>query len=255
MKFENKYLVPIELLYELRTHINPFMEKDIYMKMSSPLGYTVRSLYFDTLQFDYYYDKINGLKIRKKIRIRGYNELNHNNIVFLEIKRKNIKLINKQRAPIRYTNLKDLFITSDTERYILTDNGYKNALDNSQRFFYHIHRSLLQPLVQVIYEREAFFSKFDPSLRITFDKNLRSFINPDIRKLFNEENVKYFLPNHFILEVKYYGVFPSWLSSILGSFGLKLQSYSKYAKSIDEHEIVRSNFCQPTLNFKQSVHL
>ncbi len=255
MKFEYKYLVPIELLSELRTLICPFVEKDYYMSGNRASGYTVRSIYFDTLQYDYYHEKINGLKIRKKIRIRGYNEFNHNNIVFLEIKRKNEKLISKQRAPVKYKDMEDLLITSNIEQYILTDNGYKNALENSQRFFYHIHNSSLQPLVQIIYEREAFFGKFDHSLRITFDKNLRSFINPSTNKLFNEENVKYFLPDHFVLEVKYFSVFPSWLSSIIGSLGLKLQSYSKYTMSVDEHGIVRSNSFQPSLNFRMSVHL
>ena len=71
MKFEYKYLVPIERLSELRTFISPFMVTDSHMDMGGPEGYTVRSIYFDTFQYDDYHEKISGLKTRKKIRIRG----------------------------------------------------------------------------------------------------------------------------------------------------------------------------------------
>ena len=255
MKFEYKYLVPIELLSELRTLISPFMEKDSYMEMGVPSGYTVRSIYFDNSQYNDYHEKINGLKVRKKIRIRGYNEHIHKNIVYLEIKRKNNKLIYKQRAPVEYKNLRKLFNTSDTERYILTDNGFKNAIENSQRFFFHIHKNSLLPVVLAIYEREAYFGKFNHLLRVTFDKNIRSSIQPDIHELFCEENITYSITNHFILEVKFGGIFPSWLSSIIGSLGLKLQAFSKYTTCLDEHNVVNNNSRKLFHNFIRTVHL
>ena len=102
MKFEYKYLVPIERLTELRILISPFMESDTHMEKGGPSGYTVRSIYFDTFRYDDYHEKTNGLKIRKKMRIRGYNKQDHNNIVFIEIKRKNERLVNKYRTPIKY---------------------------------------------------------------------------------------------------------------------------------------------------------
>ena len=241
MKYEYKYMVPNELLSELRTRISPFVEKDSYMDMGSINGYTVRSIYFDTPNLDFYHDKIAGLKIRKKFRIRGYNDYNHENVVFLEIKRKNEKKIYKHRAAVKFMDLHDLLATGDVEKYILLDHGLKSALDSSRRFLFHIHTSILQPNVLVIYEREAFFGKFDRSLRITFDKNLRSSMHPELLGLFKEENIKYVLHNYFILEVKFYHEFPSWMKPIIASLGFELSAFSKYTNCIDKHMVVHNN--------------
>ncbi len=235
MKYEYKYLAPIQILSQLRSMIGPFVYADPYMKRGSPNGYTVRSIYFDTPQYDFYHTKIDGVKDRKKLRIRGYNDNSNNSIVFLEIKQKNEKAIFKYRAPVRYRRLNDLLISGDLEQYIMSENGNENALKNSQRFFFHIHQKFLKQVILVVYEREAYFSKFNRSLRITFDKNLRSSLDPDIQKLFKEENIIYSTPDHFILEVKFSDYFPRWLSSVIGSLGLKLQSYSKYTQCIDSH--------------------
>ena len=152
-KFEYKYRVPSELLPELRARMQPFVEFDSYMNMGGPSGYTVRSIYFDTPKFDYFHEKVDGIKMRKKIRIRGYNEYNPENIIFLEIKRKNERTISKNRAPLNYQYLSKLLKTGNVEKYILTDNGFKNALEDSKKFLFHIHRYMLHPIVLVMYER------------------------------------------------------------------------------------------------------
>ncbi len=253
-KYEYKYLVPNECLNELRDMISPFVEADSYMKYGGSEGYTVRSIYYDTRQFEFYHDKLDGLKIRKKLRIRGYNEHNGKDIIYLEIKRKNEKAIFKDRAPVKYENLHHLF-TGDIEPYILTDIGIKNAIENSQRFLFHICRKSFKPVVLVIYEREAYMGKFDRRLRITFDKNLRSIINPDIHMLYNDKNIKYSLPHDFVLEVKFHGIFPSWLSAIISSFSLKQQSYSKYTRCIDEHLLFKKNPGGSKLDSIKAIHL
>ena len=52
-KYEYKYLVPNECLNELRDMISPFVEADSYMKYGGLEGYTVRSIYYDTRQFEF----------------------------------------------------------------------------------------------------------------------------------------------------------------------------------------------------------
>ena len=57
----------------------------------------VTSLYFDTINFDNYYDNIDGVSDRVKHRIRWYNDffLNSKDAVF-EIKRRKGLLVNKE---------------------------------------------------------------------------------------------------------------------------------------------------------------
>lgn len=253
MKFEYKYLVKAELLPELRALFCPFMELDINMKKGGPSGYTVRSIYFDTLNYNDYYEKINGLKKRKKTRLRGYNYLTPASIVFLETKVKNNKLSSKYRAPVLYDHLKELLKSGNFDQYILTDMGIKNVLDNSRRFLFDIYRHALQPKILIIYEREAFVGKIDHTLRITFDKNIRSSAHPSIDRLFREENIKCTMSGHFVMEVKFVRNFPVWLSTILRTRGLKKQAFSKYTKCIDDHKLLNSSLQQKKLDFIQAV--
>jgi hypothetical protein len=96
------------------------------------------------------------------------------------------------------------------------------------------------PVVLINYEREAFFSKHDSTLRITFDKNLRSSPIPKISDLYSEERSRYAMPGNFILEVKFFNGFPTWLQKILRRFEFKRQAISKYTNCVDTHqELVR----------------
>ena len=253
-KYEYKYRIPVEMLSELHKLINPYVEKDAYMNEGGPSGYTVRSIYFDSPQYDYYHEKESGIKVRKKIRIRGYNNQNPENTVFLEIKRKNEKQIYKNRAPVAFHNLKNFISSGNAEKYIRTDTGLNNTIEDSQRFLFHIHKSHLHPLVLVIYEREAYSGKYDHTLRITFDKNLRSSIHPEFDNLYDERNIKYSLPSFFIFEVKFITVFPSWLKLIIKSLKLKLESTSKFSLCIDEHDVVSNHSLQPKLNYIRTIH-
>jgi hypothetical protein len=87
----------------------------------------------------------------------------------------------------------------------------------------------------VVYEREAYMGKFDPDLRITFDKNIRTALYPSIHELFDCHRTKYLNSEAFVLEVKYSEKIPSWIFSIVEEFSLKLKAISKYADGIDTH--------------------
>jgi len=262
MKYEYKYLVPKNRLSELRRYINPFLIMDGYIDrggpcdcLGGPFGYTVRSIYFDTPGYQFFHEKIEGIKKRKKVRIRGYNEYNHDNTVFLEIKRKNEKRIFKNRSAIKFSDLGNLLLTGNVEKYILTNKKFEAPIEDAQQFLFNIQKNRLLPVVLVIYEREAFFGKLDNSVRITFDNNLRSTIYPDIHKLYKEERIKYSIPHHFVLEVKFFDGFPSWMSKIVGSMNLKLKSFSKYTTCIDEHLVIRTTRRELRQNIIKSVRI
>jgi len=233
MRLEYKFLVKNEDLNRLRKKILPFVSMDEYIKEESGNDYTVRSIYFDSSHFNFYHEKIDGIKIRKKLRIRSYDNLTDNNLVFLEIKNKYDNFIGKNRAPIQYHNLSNLLRTKSIETYALTNNGYANSLKDGEKFFHHILRSDLKPTILIVYEREAFQSKFDNSLRITFDKNLRFYDQPKINNLYKDTDLEYAIPNHFVLEIKFNNGYPRWLREIVQEFNLIRRSVSKYTICID----------------------
>jgi len=88
-------------------------------------------------------------------------------------------------------------------------------------------------------EREAFLGIHDDTIRVTFDKNLRSVAFPTLDELYDENRVRRSLSNKFILEVKFNDHFPSWMKPIIGALGVKRQSASKYVISIKTHNFIK----------------
>ena len=240
LRYEFKYFVPNDKYRQLYDLIERFALLDPFAASKKRKEYTVRSIYFDTPDYECYHTKIEGYKHRNKVRLRGYNYGKKSSKVFLEIKRKYEGPILKNRAPFEFKAIRDLFEGNDIEDYILADSVIKKqkAHDNVMRFMYHVHSRKMRPVVLVIYERVPFLSQIpddENNLRITFDKNLRSKAFPTLDELYTDEKVKNCLDGYFILEVKFNQYYPSWMKSIIANFGLRKEPASKYCISIDNH--------------------
>jgi SPX domain protein involved in polyphosphate accumulation len=240
LRYEYKYFVPNSKMDMLRNMIAPFMGYDKHAAAMQEKHYTVRSIYFDTPEYDCYFEKIEGLKHRKKFRLRGYNLPDGSNgKVFFEIKRKYEVPIIKNRAPSNFDEAVTLFEKTTLENYHPDKERYPLAEENLQRFFYHYHNHQLRPVVLVIYEREAFLGKNNETIRLTFDKNLRSVAFPSLNELYLEDRARRSLTNSFILEIKFNDYFPAWMKPIIGTLGVKRQSASKYVISIKSHNFIK----------------
>lgn len=238
-RLEYKYLVPFEKLPELREMLSPFVVRDKYAARRPNGEYTVRSIYFDTPTLQQYYEKIEGLQMRRKLRIRGYNTQEPDSMVFLEIKRRYGSPIAKNRSPLPYADLEMLMRTRDLDGLIKPSEKFPRALDDAKRFFFHMCRGGFVPVVTVVYDREPYVGKFDESIRVTFDKNLRSEIFPTLDRLYSNSRLVRTFDKHFILEIKFFGsLMPIWGRSIVRRLQLKQKALSKYTLSVDSHQSV-----------------
>lgn len=235
MRLEYKYLVDNNRHDELIAAVKPYLVPDTNYSPSN--HYTVRSIYFDTSKLKYYHEKLEGINVRKKLRVRGYNEFNSENVVFLEIKRKYENYIDKDRSALMYYDLDELLKTRNIESYVLTENGYANSREDAEKFLHHVFKKSLKPIVLVVYDREAYYSKFDSNLRITLDKNLRYLMQPSLNKLYTERDMKYALRNKFIFEVKFNKGFPKWLKNMISEFQLSRKALSKYTICLDKENM------------------
>ena len=83
LRQEKKYAVNIADGAVLRRHLEPVMHADAH---NGPQGYGIRSLYFDTPDDQDFQDKIDGLELRRKIRLRTYSP--RSDFAMLEMKQK-----------------------------------------------------------------------------------------------------------------------------------------------------------------------
>jgi len=234
-RLEYKYLMMNKQIDMLRSLMAPYVELDKYSAKMPDNKYTVRSIYYDTSRLDFYQEKLAGIKKRKKVRIRGYNEAEDNSLNFLEVKKKNGPTIIKTRASVKFKNLETLLTEKNIERYVINGNGAMHHIEDASQFFYYLKRFCLTPTIKVMYEREAYFYKFNQDLRITFDTNLRSSMNTDLDCLYEEDGLTYAKAGKAILEVKLGGEIPGWLSDIIARLKLNLQALSKYTTCIESH--------------------
>ena len=236
-RLEFKYLVPNDLLHRLRCDLHPYIERDPFWERSATSEYTVRSIYYDSLRLDRYFEKLDGVAMRTKVRIRGYDRPDDSSIVYLELKKRSINFIYKHRAPLRHRDLAAFVAAPDVDKYIIPLSGTSQEAHAARRFLYHYHRYRLQPAVLVVYDREAYVGKFDSSLRLTFDKKLRQATFPSLSMLYDEHGLAGSMRQHFIFEVKFFrGALPAWVLSVIKRYALPRMALSKYAICLESHQ-------------------
>lgn len=231
LRYERKYLVINEMLEPIRKRFMPFLVPDLNAGQTELKSeYIVRSIYFDTPHFDSLNDKTEGLENRLKLRIRGYNNYFAGCEVYLEIKRKFGNRIAKKRAITSYDLLERTLESGELNRSF--GKSSDTMKDNAARFLFHFHREAQRPVNLVVYDREPYHGKFDPGVRITFDKNIRAALFPHLSELFKNNDLSYIWKDSFILEIKYFeDVMPSWCKTVIQEFELKQEALSKYASA------------------------
>jgi hypothetical protein len=223
LRHELKYLIPNRERERLSKVISEYTVRDPHAGAGGV--YTVRSIYLDTSRGAHYAAKMEGVRERMKVRIRGYNQTAADQRVSLELKRKSAATAWKRRAHLELHNIGP-WLRGDIDIPEFDDP------DAARTFKYFILRHHLKPAVLVVYEREAFESQHDPTLRITFDTALRGRLTAHIERLPAKAPVTVF-DNHFILEVKFDYHFPSWMKPLLARLGAQRKALSKYTLTMD----------------------
>lgn len=231
MRHELKYLVDVDDAETVRKVVRHFCPLDKHGLDRPSQAYTVRSIYFDSPQAAIFTHKVEGLHTRVKVRVRGYNDVDPESIVGLELKRKRADLSWKTRAHARLDRTASWLASTAAadERVSLFEPAELEAADY---FHYVVNRYTLRPVCLVVYEREAYVGHHDPSLRITFDMNLRGKFVGSLLDL--GDSCPYPVFNrHFILEVKFDHHRPSWIRPVLAELGLTRRALSKYVFVMD----------------------
>jgi SPX domain protein involved in polyphosphate accumulation len=240
-RYEFKYQITPEMIPQIGDYIKPYTTIDPHLKDAADNKYTVRSIYFDTPTLDFYYEKMDGLKIRKKLRIRTYNEMN--DFAFLEIKRKFINCIAKERSKLPIMVIEKLINAPENSVIEYPESDYNSRLV-SGKFVYTLLKKGLLPVLLVVYEREAYVGLNDDRERLTLDTDVRGIFEPDLGDILITDNFIPIKKNVSILELKFDDVMPQWMKNLVLELDIKRESISKYCLGIDacrENEIAEES--------------
>lgn len=211
-RHEYKFIIPYEEMLNLREKFNKLLDIDRDYD-----GYMIRSLYFDSVNDEDYYDKLNGEMNRKKIRLRIYDP--NGKLVKLELK-----------AKYDYHQLKESLIITKEDSIELIKGNYDILLNYKEDLATRIYTILMtgyyKPKVIIEYNRIAYMGK--TTTRITFDFEIKSSNN--IEDFFNE-SINYIDivdKKDIVLEVKFDRFLEPYISTILDKYISRNQSVSKY---------------------------
>lgn len=228
-RYEFKYLLNARQRDAIEEEISHFMTFDGHVHKELENSYFVRSLYFDTDDSDNYYEKIDGVGVRRKFRIRTYEKHFEDNLpIFLELKGRHFERTFKQRIRIEKDHLP--LLTDPARHSELLDCFPGHWL--VEKFVYESFRKRIKPLVLVDYIRRPYTSEFDINFRVTFDSKLSA---TAINELFVSDQPSWRdrLPGYTILEVKFHRRIPAWFHRILQAYNLRRVSISKFCKGME----------------------
>jgi len=215
---ELKYAVSDYEVTLLKYRFKGALKEDPYNKAD---GYVIRSLYFDTYANTDYYEKLDGIEDRKKIRLRIYSP--NDKKAKLEIKRKYNNNQIKSSVTITREDAEELIKMN----YSVLDKYESKAAIQIKNIMKTNH---LRPVVLIEYKRFAFMHDIN-NIRITIDSDIKS--SETDFNLFSENIL--FNPiepiRSTLVEVKYDGYLLEWINQILSLHALDRMSFSKYTSS------------------------
>ncbi len=209
--------------------------------------YPIVSLYYDNAERDCYWEKVRGLRSRRKFRVRVYGSLDGKlpPTVFVEVKHKyegrgvkrRVRLPIEEALRVGEGKWPDVPLSEVDKRTV------HEVIDDL------VIRRGFRPVMVMRYDRRAYAS-VDPAidLRVTYDTGIAYRLDnlvpvPDDRR-FERQNFMY--PDDVsVLEVKITGTIPYKFSQLLSATGCKLRSHSKYCNALERSDPVLQAMLAP----------
>lgn len=237
-RYEHKYLLSDQTAVAVRNALRPHMTVDVHSPPGSVRGYVVYSLYYDSPALDLYRQTRAGTPNRIKLRVRFY-DLKDASVAYVEVKEKISGRVFKRRYAAEKSLVEALLRDPHSEpvQQALLNGARGTAFDEFCR-----RRTDLGalPKLFVAYEREAFNSAGEPPVRVTFDRRIRANLSGrDVRLAMPPYGANVGGLN-VLMEFKYVGDPPAWLSAIEQRFRLRRASFSKFAECIDALQVFGS---------------
>ncbi|WP_083972689.1 polyphosphate polymerase domain-containing protein [Actinoplanes awajinensis] len=226
-RYEIKYLLPSDRIPRLRAELTARMTPDSHGVNG---GYGVWSVYYDTPDLRFYWEKIEGLKFRRKLRIRHYGDrfaVGDDTEVHVEIKQRVNRVTQKRRVAVPYRLAREL-----CDGRVMIEHG------PAQRAFLEEVLELvslldLRAVAMTGYQREAYVGQdADLGLRVTMDHRVRG-RDRDFPFDAGAENRLIVPARMSVIEFKANERVPYWLTDLAARLDMSVVRVSKYCQAVE----------------------
>jgi hypothetical protein len=238
-RYELKYVISEAQVAAVEHYVRPFLDLDRYSKLQRGGFYPIVSLYMDSPDLQLCRETLTGRKNRFKLRIRSYTD-EPEYPRFFEVKRRLNQVILKSRARVTEEDVEML-----ARGRLLKPKSYTTdeaALNQFQFYAATIHAG---PMVLIRYLRKAYESPADNEVRVTFDRELCYKVTTKYEVRLGGSGWQHSIVTDGcnILEIKFTGACPAWLSRMVAHLDLQVLSVSKFATSMQQSCAL--GFCAP----------
>jgi len=250
-RYETKYVIPKEMVTEIRELIRPFCEPDPNCT-GDPPTYVNTTLQLDSAGLSLHYAKLWDFVDRFKLRVRTYGDPVGQNPVFMEVKAKDRNMIYKYRCQIPFARWGEHLFRDE----IITGIDFKTQKEAEN--FYQFVRLTKQigarPVMLIRYRRESYFGKTDDYSRVTFDSQLeyqqtyawdswgrdgawRALDNPMMQTRRHDKELNF---SGVVLELKALQDVPQWMIDVVTRMDLWRVGHCKYSNAIWAESMFRA---------------
>ncbi|BBZ35385.1 polyphosphate polymerase domain-containing protein [Mycolicibacterium confluentis] len=245
-RYEIKYLLDEFKVPQLREALGEHMSADPY---SPHGGYPVTSLYYDTPDLRFYWEKIEGLRFRRKLRMRLYgdpSDCTDETPVQIEIKQRVNRVTQKRRMALPYATARAWLDHREPPQSSGTERAFVDEVSTL------IGNLDLRPIVTTGYLREAFVGRdADLGLRVTIDHRVHG-RDRDFGFASGAQNRFIIPPRLAIVEIKANERVPYWVTDLAARIDMSVVRISKYCQSVQAFELApRSRHGAPELSFDE----
>jgi hypothetical protein len=227
-RFELKYLLTLQQAERFKSALRAYLVPDEHGNGDG--RYALASLYYDSPDLRCYWEKEDGVKFRRKLRMRRYETgkvLTDESPVFLEIKQRIDRVTQKRRAVLPYNRALRLCNDRQIPDHAPND---KAVMEEIYVFLWQYN---LRPASLVRYDRQAFVgTEYDIGLRVTFDTAL-SFQSHPLHLHEQPSGLPMLPANLVVMEIKVNERIPYWLTEMIAAHNLQIARVSKYCRSIE----------------------
>lgn len=224
-RIELKYRMPAARIPEWVAALGDYVRPD--PNDADGRGYPIYSIYADSPGLTFFWEKIEGLKYRRKVRFRRYGSSPD---VWIEIKQRIDRTVQKRRIRWPVERVERAFFGGGLDESALPE--HPDRILSEVLFLWRTHG--LEPTMGTSYRRRAFFARGESDLRITLDS--RVCFHPTALTLGERSRPEKYIvePEESILEIKYTHSVPLWLCRLVEHFELSLVRLSKYCTAVDK---------------------
>ena len=227
-RHECKFVISESTATRLLRRVAPFVAPDPHAARSPDHSYTIASLYLDDDFHTLYRETLGGLPYRYKLRVRSYDDA-PGTPIFLEVKRRHDRVVQKLRCPIDRRHLPALLLGEIDDLPELS--AQKRT---SLREFLRLQQlRQAKPQLIVRYDRQAYVGRDDDEIRVTFDRRLAALpMHTPVVRL-HDERYETLKQGGVVLELKFTDRCPPWMLEAVRACELRRTSFSKYCTSVD----------------------